>query len=311
MASATGIRAFLRRSERLRRLVHRLRGDSHGVGDPFVGRAVEPWRWHERFDRLDRSRSARFCNLCWWSGEAFEGFDHSESAVCPACGSVARDRFLFLCFVDRQPAGRYRVLETSPRLGEPYREAMRRWFYYRASDFDQRVHRADIELDLQDIHLDAGSIDILLTPHVLEHVPDTDRALAQIHRLLAPGGAMYLQVPVLQGATARPAVPEFHGDNTPVEWRFGPDLTERLRGHGFEVSLLCTEDLRRRVADGERAWPSPASPEFDVGSILESLCYADLESVAPPDVARGLGLEPSFMFLTWECKKLDQTPPTR
>jgi len=308
MSGSPGILSRWRQSTRLRRLVRRLRGDASGSGDPFERCVDGPWAWRKR---LEQSPEARFCNICWWSGDSFRGFDHCESAACPECGSIARDRFLFLCFVARQPAARYCILETSPRLGASYRKAMRRWFDYRASDFDQRAHRADIALDLQDIQLASESVDILLTPHVLEHVPDTDRALAEIHRLLAPGGAMYLQVPVLQGTTARPIVPEFHGDNTPVEWRFGPDLTERLRGHGFEVTLLCTEDLRRRVAGGARTWPSPVSPEFDVGSILESLCYADLESVAPSAVARGLGLEPSYMFLTWECKKLDQTQPTR
>jgi SAM-dependent methyltransferase len=213
---------------------------------------THPWSWHRRFES---SAGACFCIICWWSGESFLGPVHSERAICPRCGSIARDRFLFFCFVGRNPSSRYRVLETSPRLGKGYQRAMRRWFDYRASDFDQRLHRSDIELDLQNIHLESGSVDILLTQHVLEHVPDTDRALEEIHRVLAPEGAMYLQVPILQGATARPTEPELHGDDTPVEWRFGLDLTERLREHGFHTRLLCTESSigrRRPVADPGR-----------------------------------------------------------
>lgn len=267
--------------------------------DPF-DRMTDPWDWRQCFERL---ADERFCNVCGWSGASFLGPEHSEGSVCPGCGSIARDRFLFLCFVARRPPSRYRVLETSPRLGQGYRRSMRRWFDYRASDFDQRAHRADLALDLQDIHLESGSVDVLLTPHVLEHVPDTDRALNEIHRLLSPGGVMYLQVPVLQGATARPAVPEFHGDDTPVEWRFGPDLTDRLRGHGFRTRLLCTRGLLRQVEAGSRTWPTPVSPEFDVTSILECLCYSDLLVVADDGVAGRLGLRPDYMFLTWECEK--------
>jgi len=269
--------------------------------NPFESRVDNPWAWQERFER---STAPRFCNICWWSGEAFAGVDHCESAICPECGSIARDRFLFLCFVGRQPEGRYRVLETSPRLGTHYRQAMRRWFHYRASDFDQRVHRADIELDLQNIHLESESIDILLTPHVLEHVPDTDRALSEIHRLLAAGGAMYLQVPVLQGSTARPEVPEFHGDNTPVEWRFGPDLTDRLRASGFRVRFLCTDGFLCHVDAGACYWPDPVSAEFDVPALLAGLRAEDLSPVADDEVARRLGLYPSYMFLTWEAQKV-------
>ena len=59
------------------------------------------------------------CNICRWSGDAFEGPDHSEFAVCPRCGSISRDRFLFWCFVERtdERLGAT-VLETSPRLGD-------------------------------------------------------------------------------------------------------------------------------------------------------------------------------------------------
>ena len=65
------------------------------------------------------------CCICGWSGPGFEGVAHCESSTCPACGSIARDRFLYHCFVRRtQWRPDLRVLETSPRLGADYREAM-------------------------------------------------------------------------------------------------------------------------------------------------------------------------------------------
>lgn len=58
-------------------------------------------------------------------------------ADCPLCGSIARDRFLLHCFLSRVEYRRgLRVLETSPRMGAGYRELMRRFFDYTASDFD-------------------------------------------------------------------------------------------------------------------------------------------------------------------------------
>ena len=84
----------------------------------------------------------------------FGGEAHVESAVCPRCGSIARDRFLFWCFIARDPApAGARLLETSPRLGASYRQFMRTWFDYRASDFDLSAHAGDIRLDLQQIDL--------------------------------------------------------------------------------------------------------------------------------------------------------------
>lgn len=268
-------------------------------GAPFAD-VASPW---DRAPLFDDHGSPAVCNICGWSGSAFTGFQHSESAVCPGCGSIARDRFLFFCFVRRAPPDSYRVLETSPRLGAAYRRAMSAWFDYRASDFDQRAHRTDLHLDLQDLDLDDQSLDVILTPHVLEHVPETERALAEIHRVLAPGGRMFLQVPVLQGRTAPPATPEFHGDSTPVFWRFGLDLTARLREAGFHPQLLCTEGFHSLVAAGATSWPDPPSPEFDVDSILAAARVRDLVPIAGPEVSRRLSFSPDYMFLTWEATK--------
>ena len=45
--------------------------------------------------------------------------------------------------------------------------------HYTASDYDESAHKAMIKLDLADMQLPDDSVDVTLTPHVLEHVPDT------------------------------------------------------------------------------------------------------------------------------------------
>lgn len=250
---------------------------------------------------------ARLCNICRWEGPAFEGIEHCESATCPRCGSIARDRFLFHCLqarpgpTDRPGGAPLRLLETSPRLGGAYRRAMARWFDYTCSDYDERAHAGMIHLDLQQLDLPDGGLDVILSPHVLEHVPDTGRALSELHRVLAPGGRLYLQVPVLQGRTAPPATPEFHGDDTPVFWRFGPELTDALEAAGFRVALLATAELAAAAGDGEPRWPLPPSPEFDVDQLLAALTPARLTEVASTAEASALGFRPAYMFLTWEA----------
>ena len=250
-----------------------------------------------------------WCPICRWHGPGFEGPAHVEAATCPRCGSVARDRFLFWCLVRRgEPALGQRVLETSPRLGAEYRRAMGRWFDYRCSDFDERAHRADLRLDLQAIDLPDASVDVVLSPHVLEHVPDTDRALGELARILAPGGRLLLQVPVLQGRTAPPVEPEFHGDDTPVFWRFGYDLTDRLRARGLRTETLVTGTWAGLVRAGTASWPDGAtSPEFDVDSLLAHASADDLTVVADEDDAARIGALPAYMFLTWEATKPDSS----
>ena len=254
------------------------------------------WTGPTRTERRDR-----WCNVCRWAGSAFLGAAHTESATCPQCGSIARDRFLLWCFTSRTKKKRgLRVIETSPRLGDGYRSYMQRWFSYRTSDFDLSAHRGDIQLDLQQIDLPEASVDIVLTPHVLEHVPDTDVALAELFRVIAPGGRMYLQVPLVYGETAAPNEPEFHADNTPVFWNFGWDLTDRLRQAGFTTTALVTDEYAR-VLRGELPEPDPHGDGFHVDTLVEHVRTDDLTVCADAEQSALMGFEPAYHFATWEC----------
>ncbi|HET6954577.1 MAG TPA: methyltransferase domain-containing protein [Acidimicrobiales bacterium] len=246
------------------------------------------------------------CNVCRWVGPAFDGPAHVELALCPQCGSNGRDRYLHWCFARRVDLGpALRVIECSPRMGPGYRAAMATWFFYRTSDYDLRSHAGNLRLDLQSIDLPDDCLDVVLCAHVLEHVPDTGKALAELRRVIAPGGHLLLQVPVLQGATAPPAAPEFHGDDTPVFWRFGFDLTARLRTEGFVTDLLCTRSFADAVGGGTNPWTTWAG-EFDVPGILAGArrdeVRPDLVVVAEDGAAARIGAEPGYMYLTWDCR---------
>src|SRR5258708_9819274 len=49
--------------------------------------------------------------------------------------------------------------------------------------------------DIPSLCLPAGTFDFVLCSEVLEHIPDTSRVLAGIHRLLKPGGSLLLSTP--------------------------------------------------------------------------------------------------------------------
>ena len=248
---------------------------------------------------LPETDTGVLCNICRWQGGAFTGRKHVEFSQCPACGSDGRDRFLHWCLTERVDLHTaLRVIECSPRLGDAYRAAMSTWFFYRTSDYDLRAQGQPAARPAG--HRPAGAcLDVMLCAHVLEHVPDTGKALAELRRVLAPGGHLLLQVPVLQGRTAPPAEPEFHGDNTPVFWRFGFDLTARLREQGFDTTLLCTQELAGAVTAGDNRgeW----SGEFDVPDILAGAIAGDLTVVADRAASARLGIDPGYMYLTWDC----------
>jgi len=48
---------------------------------------------------------------------------------------------------------------------------------------------------LESLGLASGTFDLVHMNHVLEHIPDPARTLAEIRRLLSPGGILYVEVP--------------------------------------------------------------------------------------------------------------------
>jgi SAM-dependent methyltransferase len=58
--------------------------------------------------------------------------------------------------------------------------------------------------DAHRIPLASGSVDAVVVPAVLEHVLDPARVVAEIHRVLRPGGLVYAETPFLQPVHAGP-----------------------------------------------------------------------------------------------------------
>lgn len=259
--------------------------------------------WRSARKASDRSSWKRVCNICGWHGPEFAGPPHSEMANCPHCGSVARDRFLYWCWTQRvRYDTKARVLETSPRLDSRYRDRMISLVNYTASDYDESAHKAMVKLDLQQIDLPDGSVDVTLTPHVLEHVPDTEHSLQELFRITSPGGSVLLMIPMPQGKTAPPKQPEYHGDHTLVYWRFGWDLRDKIEAAGFDVACLVTASLiaRLRRKDLDTGWSGPDIDEVD---LLAAADPDSLTAIADDREARRFGFEPDLHFIVWHCLK--------
>jgi SAM-dependent methyltransferase len=107
------------------------------------------------------------------------------------------------------------------------------------------------ELDLQAMHFADASWDLLAHSDTLEHVPDPDRALAECHRVLRPGGVLAYTVPVVVGRMTRRCSadrPSYHGgpDNPQadllVHTEYGADFwTGPVRAGFSPVEIHCIE----------------------------------------------------------------------
>lgn len=101
-----------------------------------------------------------------------------------------------------------------------------------------------------------GAFDLVLHSETLEHTPDVDRALAEIRRVLKPGGTSIFTVPIIRdgrptvvraetrdGGTRHILPPTYHGGSYQatrqylVYYEFGDDFVSRVVQAGFEVTL--------------------------------------------------------------------------
>ncbi len=116
--------------------------------------------------------------------------------------------------------------------------------------------------DLTRLTYDDASFDLVLTSETLEHVPDLTAALAEIRRILVPGGLHLFTIPWLpevantfararltSGGVIEHELPLIHhpgGDvGYPVFTEFGQDLPRILQAAGFETEIAfgpCREN---------------------------------------------------------------------
>jgi len=111
--------------------------------------------------------------------------------------------------------------------------------------------------DVVSLPLADASYDVALCIHLLEHVQDDRRAIAELYRVLRPGGWALVSVPIrldrethedpsITDPAERQAV---FGERSHVRW-YGADLADRLREAGFEVELDLAsgipDEVRRR-----------------------------------------------------------------
>ena len=79
---------------------------------------------------------------------------------------------------------------------------------YETADFlavpGKRYAAPDYECDLSAIPVEDGRFDHVVCTQVLEHLPEPSRVLAEFHRVLKPGGRLWLTAPFFYGEHERP-----------------------------------------------------------------------------------------------------------
>jgi len=155
-------------------------------GSPLASVRAAIQRRRERGDAVE-------CPICGGRFRRFLPYNGRAGAVCPGCGSAERHRLLWL-WLREEDRLHGDVLAFGPDDATDARLRRLPGVRYTSSDIDGS--QAMVAADISALPFADDRFDVVLCSHVLEHVEDEQGALAEIRRVLRPGGWAALMVPV-------------------------------------------------------------------------------------------------------------------
>ena len=185
------------------------------------------------------------CNICGTTRE-FTTANGRPASECPICKSRERHRLL-LIYLEHELKlfdKKLDVLHFSPQSAEETVFGHQPNWRYMTSNISTSE---DIRLDLTDIRMVDDLWDIIIVYHILEHIPDDQKAMREMFRILRPGGRAFVQVPLELGLRATHEDPSItdprqrnkhFGQHDHVRKYAAPELRQRLEAAGFVVEVV-------------------------------------------------------------------------
>lgn len=210
-------------------------------------------------------RSKWLCPICdyhgpFWSVRRPTG--RRRHAKCPDCGALERHRIQYVVtqgVLESIDPSNLRMLHFAPEAF--FRRHFEEAFggYETADLFMEGV---DHQVDIQGMPFEDQSYDVVYASHVLEHIPDDQAAVAEIRRILRPGGVAILPVPLVAAETIEYPEPNPHEAfhvRAP-----GPDYYDRYRAHFGSVVTHESSSLPKEhqlfVYEDRTKWPTAKCP---------------------------------------------------
>jgi SAM-dependent methyltransferase len=205
------------------------------------------------------------CPVCGYHGpfrDVAPATGRRRHAQCAGCGALERHRLQVLVarkVLEGRPTRAQRMLHVAPEalFTELFRS---RFGAYETADL--AMPGVDHRVDLQALPFADASYDVVYASHVLEHVPDDRRAIAEIRRVLRPGGIAVLPVPLVSPATVEYPAPNPH--ETQHVRAPGPDYFARFVPPFARVDLYASGDFPAEhqlwVYEDRSGYPSERSP---------------------------------------------------
>lgn len=202
---------------------------------------------YHRINLIKYRGNKYYCPVCEKSFNQFlSGPDESrKNSKCPGCGSLERQRLLWLYLKDKIQIEKQNVslLNIAPDYAIQSRLKRLKNINYLSIDLD-----SDLAMEKQDLtrlSFTDNSFDAILCYHVLEHVEDDKKAMKELFRVLKPAGWAIIQTPIEKN---REKTFEDFSITSPEERKkvfgqsdhvriYGLDYIDRLKNAGFVVKV--------------------------------------------------------------------------
>jgi SAM-dependent methyltransferase len=192
-----------------------------------------------------------------------------ENVLSPSTLSLERHRLLWLYLIQKTDffSAKSKVLHFAPEQAFYKRFRNMENLDYTTTDLNSPL--ADVKADICDLPFDDNTYDIIFCNHVLEHIPNDEKAMLELYRVLKPGGMAILQIPQdLNRATTfednsitdPKKRAEIFGQYDHVRV-YGLDYFDKLRSIGFQVEEVdYTNQLTPEKTDRYRLAPGEILP---------------------------------------------------
>jgi SAM-dependent methyltransferase len=193
-----------------------------------------------------------------------------ENALCPGTLSLERHRLLWL-YLERETNfinNAIKVLHVAPE--QVFYQKFKTFSHWEYTTTDLHSPLAEIKADLCELPFQDNYYDLILCNHVLEHIPEDQKAMQEMYRVLKPGGTLIAQVPLEENRTQtfednsitdKATRTEIFGQYDHVRI-YGTDYYTRLESVGFDSHAI--DFLKKLTSQEKQKFALPYSEKIPI-----------------------------------------------
>ncbi|MFX0195933.1 MAG: class I SAM-dependent methyltransferase [Candidatus Hodarchaeota archaeon] len=177
-----------------------------------------------------------------------------EDVLCIHCLSFNRSRQMYYTFrkeLKEHPGGPHTITIWNTESSRSLHDKLKKFFkerYMSSEYFGTDVKSGDVvngvlHEDICNTSFPSNHFDFILSSDVLEHVPEPQRALSEIQRVLKPGGKFIFTVPFVEGMPQSEIRARLREDGTIEHIQEPMYHGDPLRREGILVYVIFGEDL--------------------------------------------------------------------